>query len=48
MVKSAMKADQERCSECGMDDYISKPIRIQEFLAKVNAVNALRDASDQE
>jgi signal transduction histidine kinase/DNA-binding response OmpR family regulator len=32
MTAHAMKGDRERCLESGMDEYISKPIRIQQLL----------------
>lgn len=32
----SIKGDMERCIEAGMDDYISKPIEIQEFFVKVS------------
>jgi CheY-like chemotaxis protein len=31
----AMKTDQERCLAAGMDDYISKPIHLNELIQKV-------------
>ena len=33
MTANAMQGDKEACLECGMDDYISKPIRREELIA---------------
>jgi CheY-like chemotaxis protein len=31
----AMKGDQERCMEAGMDDYVTKPVQAQELFRKI-------------
>jgi signal transduction histidine kinase/CheY-like chemotaxis protein len=35
MTAHAMKSDQERCLATGMDDYVSKPIHLEDLLQKV-------------
>ena len=39
---SAMKDDEDRCREAGMDDYVSKPFRAEELYAKVEGAVARR------
>jgi HPt (histidine-containing phosphotransfer) domain-containing protein len=38
MTAYAMKGDQERCLEAGMDGYVSKPLRAQELFATLEAL----------
>jgi two-component system, sensor histidine kinase and response regulator len=44
----AMKGDRERCLAAGADDYITKPIRIQELLAALERVVKTSRAPDGE
>ena len=38
MTAYAMKGDRERCLECGMDGYVSKPIRSDELYAAIQSL----------
>jgi CheY-like chemotaxis protein len=38
MTANALKGDQERCLEAGLDGYIAKPIRTKELFAAIEAV----------
>ena len=39
----AMKGDRERCLESGMDDYISKPVDMDQLLAMLGRIARSRD-----
>lgn len=36
MTAYALKEDRQKCIDAGMDDYISKPIDIDEMISKIN------------
>jgi CheY-like chemotaxis protein len=39
MTANAMQGDREMCIEAGMDDYITKPIRVEALVEALNNVN---------
>jgi len=44
MTANAMQGDREMCLAAGMDDYITKPIRVDQLIEALNSVNARKDA----
>jgi signal transduction histidine kinase/CheY-like chemotaxis protein len=42
MTANAMQGDREMCLEAGMDDYITKPIRVEQLVEALNRVPARR------
>jgi signal transduction histidine kinase/ActR/RegA family two-component response regulator len=40
MTAHAMKGDRERCLACGMDDYISKPVRLRDLVETLEKLSA--------
>ena len=48
MTAHAMKEDQQRCIDAGMDDYISKPIDFRECLEKIKGLQSAPPASSFE
>ena len=46
MTANAMQGDRERCLEAGMDDYVSKPIRVNELVAAMGKAKPLAVSGD--
>ena len=43
MTANAMQGDREKCLEAGMDDYISKPLRLEDILRVINYWGASKE-----
>jgi CheY-like chemotaxis protein len=43
MTANAMQGDREMCLEAGMDDYLTKPIRVERLVEALNLIPARED-----
>ena len=44
MTANAMQGDREMCLDAGMDDYLTKPIRVDQLVEALENVNARKDS----
>ncbi len=47
MTANAMQGDRELCLEAGMDDYVSKPVRVDELRCALSKTKPLGARSEQ-
>jgi CheY-like chemotaxis protein len=43
MTANAMQGDRDMCLAAGMDDYVTKPIRVEQLVEALNHVPARKD-----
>jgi len=43
MTANAMQGDREECLAAGMDDYVTKPIRVEQLVRALDGVAARKD-----
>jgi CheY-like chemotaxis protein len=46
LTANALAGDRERCMECGMDDYLTKPVRAEDLARKIEHHAPLRAGPD--
>jgi CheY-like chemotaxis protein len=46
MTANAMQGDRELCLEAGMDDYVTKPIRVEELVGALSKCQPLVEIGD--
>ena len=43
MTANAMQGDREKCVAAGMDDYVAKPIRVDQLIEALNNTEARKE-----
>jgi CheY-like chemotaxis protein len=48
MTANALLGDREKCLEAGMDDYVAKPIRVDELVGAISKAEPLEDKGEKQ